>query len=278
MTGLRIVPVFIFACMLQISWAQDTKRVNQPKKPSAFTKMWEDFTETSSNAFSMKQHENWQIIAYVGLTAHFLFGNDYETQEEVLFDRKYKHVGLSNVMAKVGDLYDRPGPMYATAGMFGLMYGFGKVFNNDKMVETTRLMGHSLIITGIYTTALKVLIGRARPYMKSGPHAYRPFNFKFDAHYMSMPSGHTSSAFALVTVLAKQYNSWYVKVPAYTFASCVAMQRMNADKHWVSDLIIGGTLGYLIGSAVVARHNKKKTGFSLEPYFNGQQAGFAIHF
>ena len=95
---------------------------------------------------------------------------------------------------------------------------------------------------------------------------------------MSMPSGHTSSIFAMMTVLAKQYTKWYIKIPAYTFAFSVAFQRMNSMKHWGSDLILGGTLGYLIGSAIYNRYRSKEESFFILPVINDKSIGLAVHF
>ena len=184
---------------------------------------------------------------------------------------------IPRLLGKVGDIYDKPRPIYAPLIVASTLYGLGKVLDNPKMVETTNLMAQSMIITGIFTTTFKIIIGRARPYANSGPHDYRPFSF--ESKYMSMPSGHTSSAFALMTVIAKQYDSWYIKIPAYTFAVCVGFQRMNANKHWGSDLIIGGTLGYIIGTAVTNRYkNKGGDHTTVQPAISQNGIGLIVTF
>jgi membrane-associated phospholipid phosphatase len=65
----------------------------------------------------------------------------------------------------------------------------------------------------------------------------------------SFPSGHTASAFASATVLERHFG-WKVGVPAYGFATYVAMARMSANKHHMSDVIMGAAMGLASARAV----------------------------
>jgi len=239
---------------------------------------WNDIKSISTNSLSPQHYPDWKLLTYAGLTSIFILSHDMEFHEEYGLEKQYGRFSLPKSLAEIGNFYDKPGTLYFTAGLAGAMYGSGKLFNDQKLVQTTHLMVKSLIITGIFTTGLKVLIGRARPYTADNPHKFKPFNFKFNTDYMSMPSGHTSSIFAMMTVIAKQYDSWYVKLPAYTFAVSVAFQRMNSRKHWGSDLIIGGTLGYLIGSAIVNKYGKNSYGYRLQPAVSSNGVGFTLNF
>ena len=239
---------------------------------------WNDFKHTSSSVFSLDKYNPWEILGYAGLTTVFIFGSDMEMHEEFGMERENGPLGITKALGDVGNLYDKPGPFYFTMSFAGALYASANFFNNQKLLQTTNLMAQSLIITSVFTTALKVIIGRARPHVNNEPHTFRPFNFKFDPDYMSMPSGHTSSIFAMMTVIAKQYESWYVKIPAYTFATSVAVQRMNARKHWLSDLLIGGTIGYLIADAVVKRNLYSSQSLSIQPVFGSNGVGLAFQF
>ncbi|MFD2148640.1 phosphatase PAP2 family protein [Mucilaginibacter antarcticus] len=67
---------------------------------------------------------------------------------------------------------------------------------------------------------MKQLIKRPRPY-----DAYPNFIFqKGDASGYSLPSGHTSVAFATATSLSLSFPKWYVIVPAFTYAGAVGMR------------------------------------------------------
>jgi membrane-associated phospholipid phosphatase len=40
-------------------------------------------------------------------------------------------------------------------------------------------------------------------------------------------------------------------VPAYALASAVAVSRLQRNKHYLSDVMAGATLGYIVGRTVV---------------------------
>ncbi|MBE9510667.1 MAG: phosphatase PAP2 family protein [Bacteroidetes bacterium] len=238
----------------------------------------DDFKYITSHSFSSAQYPDWKLLAYTGLTMVFILSYDTEYHEDYGVEKEYDLMGLPRVFGNIGTLYDRPGPLFFSMGLTGALYGGGTVFRDHKLQQTAVMMVQSFIITGIFTMALKALIGRARPYVANDPYLFKPFNFNFDSNFMSMPSGHTSSIFALMTVLGKQYDSWYVRIPAYTFALSVALQRMNTSKHWGSDLLIGGAIGYLVGSAVVKRNSHTVGSLDIQPVVNGQGVGLTIQF
>ena len=82
----------------------------------------------------------------------------------------------------------------------------------------------------------------------------------------------------MMTVIAKQYDPWYIKIPAYTFATSVAVQRMNKRKHWLSDLLIGGTIGHLVADSVVKRNLYSSQNLTVQPVFNHNGVGIAFQF
>jgi len=251
----------------------------QPKDQTEdLNNYWDDFKLASNSVFSLEKYGSWEVLGFSGLATLFYLSTDMELHEEYGLERENKPLGLPRVMEKIGNIYDRPGPFYFTLGLSSIMYGSGKIFEDEKLVQTTHLLLKSVIISSIFTVALKTLIGRARPHVKNDPHIFKPFNYKFDSAYLSMPSGHTSTVFAMMTVIAHQYDSWYVKIPAYTFATSVAVQRMNDKKHWISDLLIGGTLGYLVGDTIVNRSLYGSQKLSIKPLLDSRGLGLSFNF
>jgi membrane-associated phospholipid phosphatase len=43
-----------------------------------------------------------------------------------------------------------------------------------------------------------------------------------------------------------------VSVPAYGVAASVGLERVRSGDHWLTDVMVGGALGYLIGRSVAA--------------------------
>jgi membrane-associated phospholipid phosphatase len=92
----------------------------------------------------------------------------------------------------------------------------------------------ALIVTELYTGALKYGIQRARP---------------DGSDHLSFPSGHTSAAFTLATVASHHYG-WKVGVPAYVLASGIGLSRIEMNKHYLSDVLAGAALGVIVGRTV----------------------------
>jgi len=65
---------------------------------------------------------------------------------------------------------------------------------------------------------------------------------------------HTSSSFALASVLAATSESYTMKTAYYLTATFVAFSRLYKNKHWASDVILGAALGELSGRVVTSYH------------------------
>jgi membrane-associated phospholipid phosphatase len=65
----------------------------------------------------------------------------------------------------------------------------------------------------------------------------------------SFPSGHAAASFAFASVIAHRYpHKPWLKWTAYGLATGVSLARVAGKKHFLSDILIGGTLGYLTGT------------------------------
>jgi membrane-associated phospholipid phosphatase len=82
----------------------------------------------------------------------------------------------------------------------------------------------------------------------------------------------------MMTVIAKQYDKLWIKIPAYALSVSVALQRIEDRQHWASDVIVGAALGYWVGSSLV-NHNKKRTpSLTIEPYVQSNRFGLQVRF
>jgi membrane-associated phospholipid phosphatase len=73
---------------------------------------------------------------------------------------------------------------------------------------------------------LKPLVDRTRP----------------DGGQQSFPSGHAASAFAGAAFLQIRYG-WRFGIPAYAVASYVGYSRVEAKRHYTSDVVAGAAIG-----------------------------------
>ena len=97
------------------------------------------------------------------------------------------------------------------------------------------------IVTSALTQGLKVSVRRRRP----------------DGTRFSFPSGHTSTTFATATVLQRR-GGWRLGIPAYAFAAYVGASRLQANRHYLSDVLFGAGLGIVSGRTVTVGRGRGK--------------------
>ncbi len=153
-----------------------------------------------------------------------------------------------------------PGDWYGN-GLFNSGFAIGMyaggLISDD---EWTRVTGRTLLQSQMYSALasqlLKFTIGRARPDMNEGKHSFNPFVFDMDYH--SHPSGHATSAFAFSTTLSRRVGNVPFSVLLYALSSLTVLQRIESDRHWLSDTIVGSVLGTVIGIAVVQAEERRE--------------------
>lgn len=86
-----------------------------------------------------------------------------------------------------------------------------------------------------------------------------------DGHFWnggkSFPSGHAAHTWTLATVLASEYpDKPIVRYGAYAWATGVSLSRISGRKHFPSDVLVEGALGYLVGRYIVRHHASPHSG------------------
>ncbi|MBL7997365.1 MAG: phosphatase PAP2 family protein [Candidatus Kapabacteria bacterium] len=136
----------------------------------------------------------------------------------------------------------------------GLLYIGGIAIGEERVRTTGRLAFESLLVSGVITTSLKYVLGRARPFLDEGQGSFTPFPGLRNDSRFSLPSGHTTVAFTLSTVLAKRINNTYASIGLYSAAGLTGLARMYYDKHWLTDVLAGAAVGYLSATWILNIH------------------------
>ncbi len=136
----------------------------------------------------------------------------------------------------------------ALAGTAGAAYLWGHVTGNDHLRDTGILGTEAAATTFAITSGVKVLIGRERPL--AGRHSG-----SVRSGGPSFPSEHSSLAWSLATIFARQYPGPASKLLAYSAAAAVSASRVISREHFASDVLVGSALGWFIGREVLASHN-----------------------
>jgi len=101
-------------------------------------------------------------------------------------------------------------------------------------------MTQAIIVNGVYTQIFKTVVSRERP---------------DGSDHRSFPSGHASTAFAWATV-ANHHWGPKVGIPSYVAATAIGLSRLQNNKHNLSDVLAGATLGYIVGRTVVRENGE----------------------
>ena len=156
---------------------------------------------------------------------------------------------------------------------FGVLGGFflaGKLFDDEKSLNVAEDgLAASLIAAGAITPLMKAAFGRRRPSQTTGI-------VEFGQGGASFPSGHTTQAFAVASVVASHYHSIWVKLGAYGLAGLVGWSRMEEKAHYASDVVAGALIGIVVGNAVVRLHESQRFRISAAPTVNRGSAGVAL--
>ena len=173
----------------------------------------------------------------IGVTAAIGIGFalDATIRGEVQGDRNAN----SNNVAKIGNGIGNPlylGPALAATWAVGAL----------THSRTVRIAAQDALaagaIAGGLVGVLKFGFGRVRPLNGGDPGNFRPFSKN-----TSFPSGHTALAMAVASSLAHSTPDHWSDVLFYGAALLTGGARLNDDKHWLSDVITGGAIGYFAG-------------------------------
>jgi len=276
----RYALVVLFALAAHAaSFAQDA---NNARKANPFVcaikTVSSDVAYVVTSPLRLSNKGGMELLAFSALTTGFVLRADDEIDEELALEGYEFSSRPFREFAKLGQVYDDIGPVNTAIGLSTASLAGGLILRDKKLLQTSRLLIEASVLTQLFTTCSKGIWGRARPYTNLGPRDFNLFKFSRTEAFKSMPSGHVSSAFALMTVIARQYDRWYVEIPAYTFAASVAFQRMTSRNHWASDTMVGAALGYWVSSTLVSKQQQQPKGASLNFRPLGNRLGVALSF
>src|SRR6266852_2807493 len=200
-----------------------------------------------------------------GVAIHY----DAQAQQNLGIDKS--RIDTSNTISGFGS-------PYATFGGAAGVYFLGLATHNEHLAETGRLGAEAVLDASLVVEALKLTTNRERPNEGNGQGGFWPHGTRSYELDGSFPSGHAAASFALARVIASEYPSKPVQVASYAFALAISASRVTARQHFPSDVLVGGTFGYLIGGYVVRHHAAENvdSGFSFAPIMEQSTRTFGL--
>lgn len=149
---------------------------------------------------------------------------------------------------KVSKHFSKIGADYTTLPIAGGLYVVGRITDNPKARETGVLGAEALLDSYMTVAVLKLIAGRERPEYAEGRGRF------FKGHH-GFPSGHAIMSWSFASLISHEYQAGKV-IPTtmYGLATIASVSRFSARKHFASDILAGGAMGWFIGKYVFEHH------------------------
>ena len=117
--------------------------------------------------------------------------------------------------------------------------------------EKGKLVCFALLSTSITNSMIKNIFRRKRPYLCS-----EEIELLREVEGYSFPSGHSSNSSCLYILLYRLFENKYTKTIAVVFPIVVALIRIFLGAHFLTDVIAGLLLGYIMMATSLWLYNK----------------------
>jgi hypothetical protein len=214
-----------------------------------FNQFGEEVIDVIERPVKWNATEYGYLAAIVGVT-YGLMHIDESVRTEMLKDTSWQ----GSVPLEIARYWGEPITSIMLGGGF-LLHGIlnDNTANKKLGFEITQ----SFIYSGTINQFFKIAFGRARPFTGLDAFQFHPFQSLQDKKW-SFPSGHTTLAFSLSTVISQNTKSDFWKVAAFIPAFATAFSRVNYNKHWTSDVFLGAFTGYFVAKYLTDLHKSKE--------------------
>jgi len=220
----------------RIFYPGDTERL-KPLGRKLFLNIWLDQEEIFTSPFHLNRRNAPVWLLSAAATAGLIAADRHIANS----------VANSRGQVRWGGRISNIGASYTLVPLVAGYYGFGVWRDHAKAREIGVLGTESLLDSLIVAGILKEAVRRNRPDDKD------PGEF-FDGG-TSFPSGHAIQMWSIASLVAHEYHQKpIVALTAYSLASIVSASRIAARKHFASDVVAGGAMGWFIGRYVYQTH------------------------
>jgi membrane-associated phospholipid phosphatase len=132
------------------------------------------------------------------------------------------------------------------------VYGFGRAHQDEHARQAGILTGQSMVDGLVVGEVFKLVFMRERPNTDNAQGHFFQTNAGFNS---SFPSEHSLVAWSAASALATEYPAPWIQFALYSAAISDSLTCVMGQQHFPSDVLVGSTIGWLIGHNVVRRHH-----------------------
>lgn len=229
------------------SFARNIDDVYKFPTPSYVKRLWGDVKELPTKPLHWSGGQ-WFLFGGIVGASFSAFLVDDDIRQHYRKHRSQFLTDVSTVTTHFGD-YKMQMPIILS------IWTLAVATNSKKLHKTAGdAVEASFIAAGMITPLLVMISGRALPDADENAMKFEPFT----GGRFSYPSGHTTAAFALATVLDQNFRDtfgyWHTPL-LYAVAIGTAHSRIYDHTHYLSDVILGAGIGWAVGYWV---SNKKR--------------------
>jgi membrane-associated phospholipid phosphatase len=205
---------------------------------------------------------DWLVLGGIGAATAGVYAADGELRSVMRRNQSsgwYDAAGIANEGSRA----------FWAQTLTGALYLPGLLFDVEELRVTGRMLGQTLIYAGALTMAIRIVLGRNRPYSELGPASFEWMEFANARQ--AMPSGHTTVAFSIASVLSRRIEHPAATVLLYLAATATGVSRMYHDQHWASDVLLAAVIGHTAGMFVATREEERRLGVP------GVTYGWSVH-
>jgi hypothetical protein len=211
--------------------------VTRPNESRFLIHLAEDQKNIWTSPFRLKPWDAKWLVPMAGVTTGLMV-----TDPQSSYAMRLGNLSAWNNASNVG--------VASAMGMTGAAYFWGRITRDERMRETGVLASEAMLNALAVDYAFKGITGRLRP---------QPSNYQniFFNGGTSFPSDHAAVTWAFASVVAHEYPNPWAEFGAYGLALGTSLARAASEQHFLSDVFVGGLMGYQIGRQIYRqRHNK----------------------
>ena len=235
---------------------------------------------------SLRTQEVPDFLTVGALTGSLLLVDETTWRNTRIYYKKSQNFrNVSDIAVKMGDGRYQ----FLAAAVFAIP---GLIFHNETAFKTGSNIAEAVICTGLLVQALKRITGRESPAaatMRGGDWDPFPSIKQYQQHqpsFYSFPSGHLTTATAVLTVIANNYpDEKWIRPLEYPLLGILSATLVAKGMHWYSDLPLAYFLGYSLGNIIAPKsklldQGNEKTSLIIAPSinFSGIQLGMNFRF